>query len=270
MRIKIFFIISCLFFIPLITHAQTTNLPVPFVSETPDGVWVAPWNNACEEATIVMIEQYYLGQKTITKNASKNLMRPLFSAEDKLFDSNADTNSSRIQTIVNDFTTFHTISKTNPKLDDIKTELDAGHPVISLHYGFDLKNPLIPFLRTGSSYHVMVITGYDDDVQEFIVNDPAVTKGLDFRYNYDIFLNSLHDFNHTTGKADGPARVLFTRFNKIIQKEGNKRTFLVRNNIKYQISSPDLMQKYGWKWRALRILPTVDFDALLTGPTIVK
>mgnify|MGYP001609889981 FL=1 len=38
---------------------------IPYVNEAPLGVFAGPWKNACEEASITMVEGYYLGKKTI-------------------------------------------------------------------------------------------------------------------------------------------------------------------------------------------------------------
>ncbi len=211
------------FFIALILPSVATStttivnkkifLSVPFTSEIPLGKWIKPWNNACEEAVITMIDQFYRGTSTprLTRERAVTLMQPIFLWEDKHFGYNADANAAEIARIVNETTRFTAVVKRRPTLEDIKHELEEGHPVISLHYGFGLKNPLIPFRRSGSSYHTMVIKGYDDDKQEFIVNDPGNDKsGLDFRYSYATIMDTLHDFNHQTKKADGEPVVIFT------------------------------------------------------------
>ncbi|MDO8611070.1 MAG: hypothetical protein Q7R95_11140, partial [bacterium] len=70
----------------------------------------------------------------------------------------------------------------------------------------------IPFLATGSSYHNMVIIGYDDNKNVFIVNDDGDTKtGAKHEYDYELFMSTLHDYNHNTKKTDGPPTVLFTK-----------------------------------------------------------
>ncbi|MFA5987658.1 MAG: hypothetical protein WC797_03350, partial [Candidatus Paceibacterota bacterium] len=35
------------------------NLEVPYINEAPDNDWTGPWKDACEEASITMIEKYY-------------------------------------------------------------------------------------------------------------------------------------------------------------------------------------------------------------------
>jgi len=200
-----------------LSKVSKVSIPVPYTSEIPNGAWVKPWNNACEEASIVMVDEFYHGIKTtrLTRQRAMTLMQPIFLWEDKNFGYNADADAAEIARIINETTPFKATIKYQPTLDDIKQELAQGHPVISLHYGFGLKNPLIPFRHSGSSYHVMVLKGYDDTTKEFIVNDPGNDKsGLDFRYPYATIMDTLHDFNHHTKKVDGEPVVIFTTSKK--------------------------------------------------------
>ena len=37
----------------------TEDLEVPFTSQSPDGNWSEPWQNACEETSILMVDNFY-------------------------------------------------------------------------------------------------------------------------------------------------------------------------------------------------------------------
>lgn len=188
------------------------ELSVPYVEEAPDGNWTGPWKNACEESAMAMVEYYYLANRNYNLQKAKDYMWNLFTQQDKIYGSNADSDSVRTAYLINNFSVYWAERKINPTLDDIKKALQQKRPVITFHYGFDLKNPNIPFLSYGSSYHVMVVIGYDDDKKEFIVNDPGDTKtGDGYRYGYDLFLNTLSDFNYSTGLSKGNTpTVIFT------------------------------------------------------------
>ena len=186
-------------------------LLVPYIDEVPTNTWTGSWKNACEEASITMVEKFYKGQKTIIKSEGIIFMQMLFNAEDNLYGSNANSDAKRSNYLVNNYTSFVGVIKTNPTIENIKNELKSGHPVIAFHDGFNLDNKDIPFLPTGSAYHSTVIVGYDDNQNVFIVNDPGdTTLGEDHLYGYDLYMNSLHDYNYLDKKADGPARVIFT------------------------------------------------------------
>ncbi len=204
-------------FIPFEVHLSSptptttsANLEVPFTPEVPDGQWVAPWNNACEEAAVTMVDAWYKGEEELTKVKAKALMRQLFAWQDARYGGNADSNAERTQEIIAANTSFSATIVRNPTIEDIKEELAAGRPVIGFHYGYTLNNPQHRWRQGGSYFHVMVLVGFDDEKEEFIVNDSALEKGLDYRYSYATIMDSLHDFDHTRRKADGPPTVLFT------------------------------------------------------------
>ncbi|MFH1711612.1 MAG: C39 family peptidase [Patescibacteria group bacterium] len=195
------------------TAYKQVQLGVPYLNESPDGSWTGPWKNACEEASITMIESYYQDNLDVTVEEAMDFMMMLFNAEDEIWGSNLDADAARTERLVNEYTSFNAVIQVDPTIDQIKRELAAGHPVISFHYGKDLNNPGIPFLATGSFYHVQVIIGYDDETQEFITNDDGdIRTGAAHRYDYELFMNSLHDFNFETKKPDKPPTVIFTSF----------------------------------------------------------
>lgn len=248
------------------------DLPVPHIWEIPDGVWVNPWSNACEESAIVMVEEYYLnrGEVIMPKQEVKTKLPPLFAWENKVFGSNADTDSKRTNRIINEYSSYEGIIKENPTLEEIKAELAAGHPIISFHYGYDLKNPHHRFRRGGSSYHVIVLTGYDDVKQEFMVNDSELSDALDYRYPYAIIMDSLHDFDHSRGKADGTPVVIFSRPKQIVKAQGKGAIYLIRDNKKHYISHPRVFANNRWPWSVVQTVDADWLNNLPNGATISK
>lgn len=190
---------------------RRVNLPVAYVSEAPDNIWEGPWRNACEEASIAMVEKYYAGDMFVSVPEAKELMQALFDIQGLWYGSDANSDAMRIVEMIDEHATFKARIQRHPTLDEIKNEIDNGRPVIALHRGFDLENDNIPFNPARSSYHTTVVKGYDDDQMHFIVNDPGDDKeGVDHEYDYDVFMSSLHDFSHDRNLADGPPTAIFT------------------------------------------------------------
>ncbi len=186
-------------------------LEVPYINEAPDGNFSGNWKNACEEASMIMVEKYYLGIKSVSVKEAQDAMQKLFNYQNELYGSNANSDAVRTAKIINNNLSYNAEVKTNPTISDIKNQIIKKQPVISLHYGFDLKNSNIPFAVNGSYYHMMVVVGYDNKTKEFIVNDDGDQKnGANHRYDYDLFMNSLHDYIYSTNTTNGPARVIFT------------------------------------------------------------
>ncbi len=251
---------------------QSINLAVPFTPEAPDGLMVKPWNNSCEEASIIMLDEYYKGntQKTIPKPTAKTAILDYIAIEDKIFGYNANANATEITRLINGYSKYFEANvKTNPTLDEIKNELNAGRPVFALLYGYNLNNPRIQFLRGGSYYHTFVIKGFDEDKKEFIVNDNGDLKqGLDLRYSYDTILGALRDYSHKTGKTVQPATVLFTSQRILVKTKDSGRIYLIKDNQKHYISSPQVFKEKNWKWSLVQTVDKAWLDKFEAGPAI--
>jgi len=188
------------------------ELAVPFIHETPDGVWVGSWKNACEEASVAMVEKFYEGVEEVDAETAKAVMRGLFAVEVSLWGSDRDADALWLERLISEGAGFEGRIVRAPDVDSIKAELVAGRPVISLHYGKILDNKNVPFLASVSYYHVLVVIGFDEDAQEFIVHDDGDEKtGAGHRYGYDLFMSSLGDFDFDSRTVDlGTPSVLFT------------------------------------------------------------
>lgn len=186
-------------------------LVVPYVNEAPNGIFTGPWKNACEEASISMVEGYYLGKKTVLKNEAEEFMTMLFEKQDILHGSNSNSDAARTAEMINKYSSYGAFIKENPTIEEIKSEVNKGRPVLTPNYGFSLKNPNIPFLLSGSSYHMVVVIGFNDETREFITNDSGDEKtGAGYRYGYDLFMSTIRDYDYSTNKVSGPPRAIFT------------------------------------------------------------
>jgi uncharacterized protein YvpB len=267
------FIVLLLIPVPVAAQSREEKkaviLEVPFVSEAPDGLWVGPWKNACEEAAIAMADYYYAGKTISDVKSSKALMQKLFNRQDALYGSNADSDAARTKKIADDVSSFNTTIKNAPTIEEIKSEIQGGRPVITFHYGFALKNKNIPFLSYGSSYHSMLIIGYDDEKKEFVVNDVGDAKtGAGHRYAYDLFMSSLKDFNYKNRKADGPPRVLFTH-PKLAKTADSHRIYYLSDGERQYVSHPLVFAQKKWSWAWVNIVANKFLIGFSAGPSIV-
>jgi hypothetical protein len=48
-------------------------LDVPFTSQAPEGNWAEPWQNACEETSIVMVDAFFDGDELSKRDASQRI-----------------------------------------------------------------------------------------------------------------------------------------------------------------------------------------------------
>ena len=245
-------------------------LAVPFISEAPDKNWTGPWKNACEEASMAMVDKYYSGQSSVSSAAAKKEMTMFFDVQDKLWGSNANSDAARTAELINDNTIYNATIIELPTISQIKNELDQSRPVIVPLYGFDLHNPNIPFvpLPRGTSYHMFVIIGYDDATKEFITNDDGDTKaGPGHRYGYDLLMNAIHDYSFVTKHADGPARAIFT-FPKLVKTAVSPRVYYLHDDIKQWIPGETTFKAKGWTWNEVNVVTQAWLDTFQIGEDI--
>lgn len=263
-----------LFLLPFHVSAveEKTNLLVPFVPEAPEGKMVKPWNNSCEEASTVMLDEYYFGNyaKGITTAKAKKSILAYIEIENKIFGYNGNTNAAEMVKVINEYSKyFEATTKTNPTLEEIKNELKNKRPVIALIYGKNLQNPRIQFARNGSYYHTFVIKGFDDSTKEFIVNDNGdLKKGLDLRYSYDTILGALRDYDHKTGKTVKPATALFTSQRILAKTKDSGRIYLIKDSQKHHVSSPQIFKDRKWKWSFVMTVEKSWLDKFQAGTAI--
>ncbi|MDP2683999.1 MAG: C39 family peptidase [bacterium] len=194
----------------------SVSLDVPFTVQAPDANWSQPWQDACEETAIAIVNYFYLGD-TFTTNKAKEAILQIIDIREKFIGVSLDENAETITKIINNFLTWEAHIVKNPTLEQIKAEIDANRPVIMPVHGKYLYNPY--FKNGGPDYHSIVISGYDEEKQEFIVQEPGTRYGLDFRYSYDTIVNAMHDFLPDQKTRFGEKVAIFT--SPIIKNSAN-------------------------------------------------
>jgi len=176
---------------------------VTFFSQAPDGDWAQPWQEACEEASITLAYHSFL-DKPLTKEQFKIDVLGLVEWEKKNFGDYVSTTVEQTGEMLKGyfgFTDFRILEK--PTVDDLKTELAAGHIIVAPFAGRLLKNPF--YSGEGPYYHMMVLKGYDQ--KNFITNDVGTKRGLNFIYPYATIMYAMHDYLPTAIET-APARVI--------------------------------------------------------------
>ncbi len=122
-----------------------------------------------------------------------------------------DVNLDQMSVIAQEYLKYKSQIIDNPKVDQIKKFLINNQPVIVPSNGKVLYQENKFFKDGGPYYHNIVILGFDDDKQKFIVHDVGTQHGAYFKYSYDLLMDSIHDFPTSGDKSDinlGAKRVL--------------------------------------------------------------
>lgn len=173
---------------------SSVNLAVPFLSQAPKQDWSMPYQEACEEASMIMVDAFERGRtlKYQPEEGDQAILSLVAFETDTLHLGQDLTAAQTAQTIEAYFKNRSGIVKADPTVEDIKRALANGYPVILPFYGKVLGNP--NFHNGGPEYHMLVIKGYLADGR-WITNDPGTRKGADYVYAQDVIMNAIHDWN---------------------------------------------------------------------------
>lgn len=173
------------------TLPPSTLIDVPFTTQAPHANWDATHEEACEEASLIMLNHFTNQSPFISEDVTEQEIQALIKYETD-HEYEKDVTINELSVIAKNYYKMRKPRvETNISIKMIKSELANGKPVIVPAAGRELPNP--NFKQPGPIYHMLVIKGYDQD--GFITNDPGTRKGEGFRYTFDALFNAIHDWN---------------------------------------------------------------------------
>ncbi len=184
---------------PLVVTRDQINLNVPFTSQAPTANWAEPFQNACEEASLMMVYYYYQNKKMPDKSAVEKIIIDMVDWQINNWGSHPELPISKEADLALAMYNQKTEIVSDLTVAKIKSLLDQGKPVIVPADGKKLNNP--NFRNGGPAYHVLVIKGYTGD--KFITNDPGTRLGADFIYTQDNLMYSIADWDEAKHAAVG-------------------------------------------------------------------
>lgn len=172
------------------TEINSALIKVPFLVQAPFANWDSLHEDACEEASLIMVYHYYNKTKIDSNQQGEDEIQKLIEYENNNGYGPSIT-LSELSIVAKKYYNMNSGRIINADKDSIIAELKTGRPVIVPAAGKLLENP--NFKNGGPNYHMLVITGYDKN--GFITNDPGTKKGEGFRYTYKNLLESVHDWD---------------------------------------------------------------------------
>lgn len=182
-----------------------------FVSQAPYAVWDELHQEACEEASMIMVDKYFKGLN-LTAHTMEQGILDLVKWQTQN-DYRVDLTAQEAVDIINDYFGLTAQVSIDVTVERIKQELFSGKIIIVPAAGRKLGNPY--FQTPGPIYHMLVIKGYDDVAKEFITNDPGTKRGKDFRYQYQKLISAIHDWDHELA-SDGMTDEEISRGRKVM------------------------------------------------------
>jgi len=179
------------------------SLEVPFSSQAPFADWGQPYQDACEEASVLNVHYFYEG-KTFTKETANQEILDFIDFEKSYLGFYRSTTVAELAEVTKEYLGYDRIDVIeNPTPEDIKYHISKGRPVIVPAAGRKLGNP--NFTPPGPLYHMYVIKGYDEDF--FYTNDVGTRMGNNYCYNIETVMSSISDWDGV-GDLSGEKRVL--------------------------------------------------------------
>ncbi|MAG28998.1 hypothetical protein CL632_02535 [bacterium] len=170
------------------------NLAIPFSPQAPHANWELPYQEACEETSLIMVDRYFKNQTLSADEADKDIHK-LVLWQKQRFGYYEDTKAREVVVIGREYFDFNVELDYDVTAENIKKHISDNKIVIVPAAGQMLGNPY--FTGLGPVYHMLVIRGYTED--KFITNDPGTKRGKEFLYDYNTLINAIHDWPLNTG-----------------------------------------------------------------------
>ena len=187
------------------TRASEINMDVPFYVQAPLVQWDAVHEEACEEASILMVLSYF-GRQTFT--TPEEVDAALLALVDRAaaLGFPVDLTAEQVRTVILDAMPSLDVSLLNdPTVEQLQNALRDGSLIIVPAAGRSLGNPY--FQTPGPLYHMLVLRGFTRDGY-VITNDPGTRRGEAYVYRWDKLLDAMHDWNG--GSVDQGKKVVIS------------------------------------------------------------
>jgi len=173
------------------------------MSQAPTGSWEQPYQDACEEAALLMAHRWVTGTSVTRAEANVELLR-MIQFQNDVFGDYRDTSAARSAELFRRFYQSEAVRLVpSAALADVKRELAHGNIVLLPMAGRRLNGPY--YRSPGPLYHMLLIRGYDEDTKEFVVNDDGTnTKGEAFRFSSAAIERSWNDWDHEANTLAPP------------------------------------------------------------------
>lgn len=170
------------------------NLAVPFQPQAPHADWSLPYQEACEEASLIMADRFFSGE-SLSLEQMDAAIKDVVAWEQDVFGYYEDTTAGEVARIASDYFNLNAILDFDVRPENIKRHISQNKLVVVPAAGRELPNPY--FTGDGPLYHMLVIRGYTQT--QFITNDPGTRRGEQFLYAYDDLINAIHDWPREHG-----------------------------------------------------------------------
>ncbi|MFA6536995.1 MAG: C39 family peptidase [Patescibacteria group bacterium] len=164
------------------------DLPIIFVSQAPTGDWGMPYQEACEEASLIGAVKFLKNEKLDLEIMDQEI-KSLVEYEKINLPSYTDNSVEEIKILAQDYFQLNTKIVAEVTIEKIETALKENKVVIAPFAGRMLGNKF--YSNEGPLYHFLIIRGFDE--KYFYTNDVGTKHGENFRYKKEKLIEAIHD-----------------------------------------------------------------------------
>lgn len=168
------------------------NIAMPFFTQAPHSNWDYPWQEACEEASILLVANLYQNLDLNADSFNEGLLNLVDWQMQNFGAYEHSSVAQTVQMIEANFGLSTSVHK-NPSFEDIQNILNKGNLIVAPFAGKELKNP--NFKNGGPNYHMSVIKGYDTEKMHIVTHDVGTRNGANYVYSWDTIERALHDWH---------------------------------------------------------------------------
>lgn len=188
----------------------SVRLKMDFASQAPTGNWDPPYDEACEEASLIIV-RHYLEQTPLNADImNRDILTMVAHEQSKGLP--IDINMNQLAIVAQEMFgyTGTVVEGSDVTIERIEAELAQGNPVILPLAGQDIGNPY--YTGEGPPYHVLVVVGYGSSGSPratFTTHDVGTKRGEYYTYDQDVIMSAIHDWNGSVDTIrNGPKRML--------------------------------------------------------------
>lgn len=183
----------------------SVRLKMPFASQAPLGNWDPPYDEACEEASLIIVHHYLEGTALDATIMNQDILAMIDHEEGKGLP--IDIDMIELAQVAKDMFGYNAevVEGADVTIERIEQELSKGNPVILPLAGQDIGNPY--YSGDGPPYHVLVVVGFDS--KNFTTHDVGTKRGENYVYRKNVLMDAIHDWNGSVETIrNGPRRML--------------------------------------------------------------
>lgn len=198
-------------------------LKVPFADQAPFKNWGDPYQESCEETSLIMANAFLQGNEDsdLDKNYIDEQILSMVQWQVENWGGHYDLDAQMTLELFQNYFSQNGQVVTISSCDEIKQYISQGNIIIAPTYGKLLENS--HFTPPGPVYHMLLIKGYDEN--NFITNDPGIWQGKDFIYSYENLFKAIHDLPQTAIKKSG-----YIKENEEEMTTGSKNVILINQD----------------------------------------